>query len=112
MARLIWVTRCKLALGHIDELFRFFFRDAGTHEVQEIGDGIERVVDLVRNRGRESACHGELFVGEKSVLGAAFESDVAKDEDDAGDLSGLIGNGSPAICDKNAGAVLADGEVS
>jgi hypothetical protein len=34
---------------------------ARAHEVEEIGDGLERVVDLVSDGGGEAAGDGELF---------------------------------------------------
>ena len=77
-------------------------------QVEEVGDGVERVVDLVGDGGGEAAGDGELLVGEQGGAGAALHGDVAEDHDDAGEFAGLVADGRAAVVDGDLGAVLAD----
>ena len=83
-------------------------RVSSLHEVEEVGDGVEGVVDFVGDGGGEAAGDGEFFGGEQSVLGLAFAGDVAEDHDDAGECAGAVADGSAAVVDVDFGAVAAD----
>ena len=101
-------------LGHVHELHGLFFGGAVAHEVEQVGDGVERIVDLVGDGGGEAAGDGQLFVGQQRVLGLALHGDVAEDHDDPGDAVGAVANGSAAVGDVQFGSVFAneDGMVA
>ncbi len=46
----------------------FVGRGFAVHEEEEVGDRVERVVDLVRDGGREASGDGELLVCQQSFL--------------------------------------------
>ena len=107
MARLIWVTRASSRLGHLEELFGFVFFGLMLKEVENVGDGVEGVVDLVCDGGGEASGDGQLLVGQQGGAGFHLEGDVAEDHDDAGDLAGGVADGGAAVVDGEFGAVLA-----
>ena len=77
-------------------------------EIEQVGDRVEGVVDLMSDGGGEASGDGELLVGEQGGAGAALHGDVAEDHDDAGEFAGLVADGCAAVVDGKLGAVLAD----
>ena len=67
--RVISAEAGELGLGG-GEVFAGGFGESGvgTDEVEEVGDGFERVVDLVRDGGGEAAHGSELFLAEEGEL--------------------------------------------
>ncbi len=98
----------ELLFGHGHELVELFGAGSGAHEEEEVGDGVEGIVDLVGDGGGEASGDGEFFVGEESFLGAAFEGDVAEDEDESGDAAFLVTDGCAGVGDGDLGGVAAD----
>ena len=80
------------------------------HEEEEIGDGVERVVDLMRDGGGEAAGDGKFFIGDEGLLGLACHGDVAEDEDEADDLRAFVADGGEGVVDLKLRAVLAEEE--
>ena len=107
MARLIWVTRASSVWAICEELFGLFLLGLVLEEVEEVGNGVEGVVDLVGDGGGEASGDGELLVGEQGSAGFEFEGYVAEDHDDAGDLARRIADGRTAVVDGDFCAVLA-----
>ena len=97
----------QLGMGHLEELFGLFLLGFMLQEVEEVGNGVEGVVDLVGDGGGEASGDGELLVGQQGGAGFDFEGDVAEDHDDAGDLAGRVADGGSAVVDGEFGAVLA-----
>ena len=85
MARLIWVTRASSLWAISRKCLDSSSFGSVLQEIEEVGDGVERVVDLVRDGGGEASGDGQLLVGEQGGAGAALHGDVAEDHDDAGE---------------------------
>ena len=58
-----------------------------SEEVEEVGDGLERVVDLVRDGAGEAAYCGELFALDEGGLGLFLVGDLNGDGGDGLDRS-------------------------
>ena len=71
----------------------FFGCGGAVHEEEEVGDGVERIVDLVGDGGGEAAGDGKFLIGEQGLLGFAGDGDIAKDEDEADDGGVLVADG-------------------
>ena len=98
----------QLLLGHVHELHPTPPGGAVAHEVEQVGDGVERVVDLVGDGGGQASGDGELLICQQRVLGLAFHGDVAEDQDDAGDAVCAVANGRAAVGDIQLCLVFAD----
>ena len=48
-------------------------------QVKQVDDGLERIVDLVRNRSGEPACGGELFAAADGFFGLLLGGKIACD---------------------------------
>jgi len=92
----------------------------GTGEIDEVGDGLERIVDFVGDGGGETAGGGELFaLAEGGLLGFAggdvpHGADHAGDDGGAGSEGGNAAGGDPGgeaagRIDSALGAVVAAG---
>src|SRR5581483_4720699 len=80
-------------------------------DVDEVGDGFEWVIDLVRDGGGEAAGSGELLgLAERGFLGLAA-GDVLHGADHAGELVGLVEGGEAASGDPALGFVGAFGAI-
>ena len=99
---------CEFALGDIEEVAGLRVLGIVLQEVEEVGDGVQRIVDLVGDGSGEAAGDGELLVGEQCGASAPLHGDVAEDHDDAGELAGGIADGGSAVVDGDLGAVFAD----
>ena len=95
-------------LGHVHKLPRLFRRSAVAHEVEQIGDRIERVVDLVRDGRGQPPRDSELFVCDQRILGLALHRDVAKYQNDSDDLSVFVAYRRAAVGDIQLRSVFAD----
>src|ERR1035441_9245796 len=98
MARLIWVTRAS-SLCAMSRKWRGSASFGACLQVEEVGDRVERIVNLVGDGGGEASGDGELLVGEQGGAGAALHGDVAEDHDDAGEFAGLVADGRSAVVD-------------
>ena len=70
MARLIWVTRASSLWAISRKWLASSVFGVVLQEVEEVGDGVEGVVDLVGDGGGEASGDGELLVGEQGGAGA------------------------------------------
>ncbi len=77
----------------------------GLGDVDEIADGFERVIDLMRDGGGEASGGGQLFCLAEDFLGFALGGGVAEDHDDADDFTAAVADGGGAVFDGNVGAV-------
>ncbi len=68
-----------------------------TGEIQEVGDGLERIVDLVGDGAGEAAYGGQLLGLHEGQLGAFAFGDVDAEDDDSGD--GAVGL-APGLIDE------------
>ncbi len=102
-----------LLLGEREEVFALLLVGDAVHEEEEVGDGIERVVDFVGDGGGEAAGDGEFFVGEEGFLRFFGEGNVAEDEDDADERAVFVADGRAGVFDVDFRAVAAgeDGVV-
>ena len=54
-------------------------RGVSSSQVQQVGDGLQRIVDFVGNRGRQTARGGHFFAALQRLFRANLGSDVARD---------------------------------
>ena len=108
MARLIWVTRASSLCAMSRKWRGFCVLGVVLEEIEEVGDRVERIVNLVGDGGGEASGDGELLVGEQGGAGAALHGDVAEDHDDAGEFAGLVADGRSAVVDGDLRAILAN----
>ena len=90
---------CEIGEGGFGDAF------GGFGDVNEIADGFEGVIDLVRDGGSETGGGGELLGLAEDFLRFALGGGVAKDEDDADDFAAAVADGSGAVFDGDLGAV-------
>src|SRR6185369_528849 len=95
----------EFAFRHVDELLGLLFGDSVAHEIEEIGDGVQRVVNFVSNGGGKAARDGELFVCKKSFLSPALDGDITKDEHYSDDCACLLIDDVKDFFEKTAGSV-------
>ena len=60
---------CKLLIREFQVILRGAAHLFHAEEIQKVGDGLERVVDLVRDGGGKPAHRGELFALDQRGLG-------------------------------------------
>ena len=84
----------------------FLFLD----EVEEVDDGVQGIVNFMRDGRREAPGDGEFFGGEQSILSAALVGDVTEDHDDPGERAAAIVNGCATVVDEYFRAVAANEE--
>ena len=77
-------------------------RIAGAGEVEEVGDGLEGIVDLVGDGGGEAADGGEFFVLDEGLFGLFLMGDFERGGGDAEDgavrtVYGIVADGPVAI---------------
>ena len=65
----------------------------------QVGDRVERIVDLVRDARGEASGHCQLVAGHQRLLGMAGSGDVAEDHDNAQRVATGVANGRGALCD-------------
>ncbi len=77
----------EFAIGDVEILAGLGVDGGFAGEVEEVGDGFERVVDLVGDGAGEAAYGGELFGLHEGEFGALALGDVDAEHDDSGDGS-------------------------
>ena len=98
----------ELGLCDVEEMLGFSIVGIVAEEVEQVGDGVERIVDLVGDGGGEASGDGKLLVGEQGGAGPALHGDVAEDHDDAGEFAFGAADGRAGVVDGDLGAVFAD----
>ncbi len=81
--------------GEVKILFRLGLGiDFLPQEIKQVGDGVERVADLVGDGGGQSSCLSKAVAGLQDLLGLAALGHIAEDHHYAGELSRFVDDGS------------------
>ena len=86
-------SAAKFDLGGPDVLARLLERVAVFGEVEQVGDGLERVVDLVRDGACKAADDGELLALHEGQLGLSLLGDLKRGSGDGLDVAVLAVDG-------------------
>ena len=95
-------------MGDFEEMSGLCIPGVLLQQIEEVRDGVERVVNLVGYRGGETPGDGELFVGEQRGAGSPLHCDIAEDHDDAREFAGFVADGGSAVVDGDFRSVLAN----